>query len=145
MATTSRSVVRKAIAAALEAELTTVETVVNHQASTTGDTSPMLRVMSAGSDRPPSVSAGNVSSFYIILQAWVFYGTVEGQWTEAQAEDALDAIEQEIADWVDNNQQSPGVWKTIRYAQRSRVDTVQFEGEAWLVEDIILEVRAHDP
>ena len=141
----SRSAIRKGIAASLAASLTSVQQVVDHQASNTGAVSPLVRVMSGGSMRPPSVAAGDVTRFYVILQTWVLFSEIPNRWTEAQAEDALDAVEQEIARWVDQNQQQPGMWKTISYAQRSGVRVLEENGEAWLVEDIVLEVRAVDP
>ena len=145
MTTSSRSTIRKSIAASLAANLTSVQQVVDHQASDTGSASPLVRVMSGGSLRPPSIPAGDDTRFYVIVQTWVLFSEIPGEWTEADAEDALDAVEQEIARWVDEHQQQPGLWKTLRYSQRSGVRVLEDNGEAWLVEDIVLEVRATDP
>ena len=144
MATSNRSTIRKAIAGSLAASLTTAQAVVDHQKSATSDVSPLVRVMSYGSGRPPSVAAGEVTRHLILVQSWVLYSEIPGKWTEADAEDSLDAIEQEVAAWVEANQQSPGVWKTIRYARESDVTVVKDNGEAWLVENVVLEVRAVD-
>ena len=139
MPTTNRSTVRKAVRDALATDLTTVESFGNT------DDSPSLRVLSGGSVRPPSVAAGDDTLFNIILQIWVLRTEVEGEWTADDAEDALDAVEQEIGAWVDANVQNPGVWKWLRYANQSDVREVADKGELWLVESISLQVRATDP
>lgn len=145
MATTNRSAIRKKLAELLEADLTTVEALYSYQKTQFSEGMPVVRVMSAGSLRPPSIAAGNATRFYFVVQVWVLFSEIDGNWTEENADDTLDAIETEIADWVDQNQQVVGYWKTVQYAQRSTTRIIEEDGEAWLVEDIPLEIRVHDP
>lgn len=136
----NRGAYRKQIASLL-ADSITVADVDNHQSELDGR-SPVVRVMSAGSNRPDVESSGYYSQFRFVLQAWVLAEPQSG-YTLADAEDVLDDVEAEIASWVENSQNIPEWWAGIQYSTFSNVSKVKIGGEMWLTEDVMITLETY--
>lgn len=140
----NRETVRDALAALLEARLVIdlgiVELVVNHKVSDLGANSPVVAVLSAGSDRTRMTGAGSQTAFYLDVQVWTLYSDGD-TWTVAEAEDRADLVERRIAEVVEANQRTEH-WEAIDYAERSiAADVTSSGGVPYLLEIIPLEVR----
>ena len=117
--------------------------VYGYQAPVEAGLTPCVRVFGAGTLRPIVPETGRRSHFRLVVQVWVLAYDREGGWTEADAEDRLDAIEQAIAAWLGDNQFNE-VWTAIEYAAMSTVTAaVTQAGETYLVEDIPIEVYVY--
>ena len=133
-----RELVRDAIVGALRLALTVAQNVEGHKANIQGQW-PAVRLLTDGSLRPQVTASGIRSEFYYLVQLWVLYYK-EGLWTEAEAEDALDALEHQLAEWLANNQVGE-LWTALMFNGRSRVGTVNESGETYLVEEIPIKVE----
>jgi len=135
-----RRAVREEIAAGLEVALaSTAAAVYPYQAAIPAGLSPVVRIFSAGIQRPPLAADGTGRTHMrFTVQTWVLlYGD---NWTEEDAENTLDALEEGIANWVWQNQLGHS-WSDLRYTELSTVDNAVIEGGTpYIVEDIPLEV-----
>lgn len=129
----SRRVIREALAAGLATACTDAQAVYAYANSNFKSRWPIVRVMSRGSERPPMTGAGIRSRFVFLVDVWVLFKG-EG-WTEQQAEDTLDALEQQVIGWLTENQGGE-LWTNIYYGLPSTVDVVKIAGEPWLTEAI---------
>lgn len=134
--TVGRKAVRKAIAAGLAANMPTAQVVYDYQKSDFDQQSPVVRVFSAGSNRPSMTARGNRSRFTFSIELWVLYAN-SGSWNEADAEDALDDLEQELVQWVSDNQVGD-LWTALKFERPSLLGNVIVGGAPYLVEDITL-------
>ena len=144
----SRETVRKKIATDIEAYLTRAARVDNHQQSEVGDDMPVVRVMSAGAIRPQTIAAGVRSKFKFTIQLIVLHSEIVNgstvAWSNADAEDAIDELEQQVADYVSDNQNIPEFWTHLSYDNNgSSVYTAQMNGAVWLMEDINIVVEVY--
>lgn len=131
----------------LELELVTnlgiVEAVYNHKVGDPKGRSPIVVVLSAGSDRQVTTFSTQSAVFYFEVQLWVLYADpgATPPWTEADAEDLLDLIEKEVSKVVHDNVVN-GVWKDINYTGRSTVlDVATLGGDAYVLEKIPIGVE----
>jgi hypothetical protein len=140
----SRKDVRKEIASGLATALSSlVVAVYDHQKPVEAGLSPCVRVFGLASQRPIVPATGRRSRFRFNVQAWVLAYDRNGAWTEEDAEDRLDDIEQAIAAWFGDNQLGH-LWTAIEYAGFSAVSAAVIEGgESYLVEDIPIEVQVY--
>lgn len=140
MSAASRKAVRTEIATGLAVALDSLaQAVYDHQKTISPGLSPVVRVFSAGIQRPPLADDGTGrTQMRFTVQLWVLlYG--EG-WTEEDAEARLDDLEEAVANWVWQNQLGHS-WSDLRYAGLSTVDNAVIEGGTpYIVEDIPLEV-----
>ena len=140
----SRETIRKKLAADMAVYLTRAARVDNHQKSDLGDDMPVVRVISAGAIRPQTIAAGRRSKFKFTIQLFVQHSEVDGVWTNSDAEDALDALEQQVADYVSDNQNIPDFWTHLAYDDSgSVVYTAKQNSIVWLVEDINVVVEVY--
>jgi len=97
--TTSRATVRSWLQVQLDAALVgvglPVKEVVEHKVDDLVGMTPLVAVLSVGSSRPRMTFSGTGSSLRFEVQVWVKQR--DTGWTNAQAEDALDDIENRIA------------------------------------------------
>lgn len=135
----SRDIVRKAIVAALRPALTVAQRVEGHKANIQGQW-PAVFVLTAGSMRPQVTEQGIRSDFHYLLQLWVLYYSRDAGWDEGDAEDTLDALEQQLAEWSANHQVGE-LWTGLMFEGRSRVGVVNEGGEPYLVEEIPIKVE----
>lgn len=101
---------------------------------------PFVRVYGEGSDR--GSQGGNsigalMTSYFYTVQVWIPYTWTVSSWNESDAEDALDEIEQAVAEWVAENPEGP--WHELEYGDRSQIAVLKSNsGKTYLVEDIPL-------
>lgn len=137
----SRRVVREAIALGLAAGMPTAQAVYNHQKTAFDGQSPVVRILSVGSERPSMTERGIRSKLMFLVQVWVLF-TPSGAWSEADAENALDQLELELISWIVANQQTE-LWTGLRYERRSLVETVKVAGDVYLVEDVMIQADVY--
>lgn len=130
----SRKMVRDALVTAVTPALTVAQVVAGYQKANVQGQWPAVLIFTSGSLRPQVTEQGIRSEFHYIAQLWVLYYK-EGYWTEAEAEDTLDALEQQLAEWLANNQVGE-LWTSLAFNGRSRVSIVPNSGEPYLVEEI---------
>ena len=132
---TSREQVRDQLVTLLSAALVGTglpcKTVTGSKVDALTGLTPLVAVLSAGSEREPLTFRGDTPTFYLEVQVWVMQKT--DTWTNAQAEDALDTIESIIASVYESNQ--------FEYAARTAVMEVAVSGVAYYLERIQTVVR----
>ena len=111
---------REAIAAGLEETCTTAQAVYSYAVSDFKSQWPVVRVMSRGSERPPMTGAGIRSRFTFLVDVWVLFRDPAASWSEEDAENTLDALEQEIISWMTEHQGGE-VWTNIYYTAPARL------------------------
>jgi hypothetical protein len=138
---TSRKDIRDAIATILEAGLVgdglPVKTVSAHKQESLEGITPLVVVLSRGSEREAFTYQGNQSSFRFLVQVWVLQEATG--WTQAQAEDALDDIEKRVAAIYEDNRTKragSGQWEKLAYDGQTRVFEVSVAGVPYYVESI---------
>lgn len=145
MSVISRRATRYAIADSLRPALPTAATVYPYMYSNfKNGPSPVVRLMNAGSNRPPIEEAGIRSVFYFMLQFWVVYFEDGTPAVQEQAEETLDQLEVEFVTWLAANQVKPAdQWTMVSYDNRSTVETVKVSGFYYVVESIPLAVEVY--
>jgi len=140
----SRETSRKKLAELMEATITEVSDVKAYQPSIIGAT-PAIYIRSLGSDRPVMTVRGKMTSFLFDILVIVNQGDPNASppWTEAQAEDLLDAIESKICTVISDNAVVDGAWNRINYMHHSEVRHFNDEGIPYLMEEIPVEVEAY--
>jgi len=90
--------------------------------------SPVVTFTSAGSDRRQEITGGvdAETALMFAIDVFVLYADPASNWTEANAEDAIDDIEQVVADWVMTNsdglsrsEQGQTSWFDLVFNERS--------------------------
>lgn len=138
----SRKDVRQALAGVLATEVTSAQAVYRYQKAKLKGQTPVLCVTSAGSERPAMTMQGNGAVFRLDINVFVLYST-KTTWTEEQAEDKLDDLEQEIAA-VCAKYRTSNVWAHLAYAEPSDARTpITLEGFTYLHEVIPVEIRVN--
>lgn len=145
MTVASRETVRKAIAAGLATDgvmPTAKGNIYAYMHSSFAGSSPVVRVLSGGSQRPRDAHHGKPSIFYFTVQMWVLYYERGTPAQQADAEDTLDALEKELTTWLGdlNVRNQPGYWRDLGWSQSSQVAVRQVQGHTYLVEDVLIEV-----
>ena len=138
----SRKAVRQALANVLRTECTSAKQVYAYQKAKLKGQTPVLCVTSAGSLRDPLSLQGNKAAFALDIHVFVFYSDGKS-WTEEQAEDRLDDLEQQIALTVEKYRKSTS-WAHLAYAERSDARTpVTLEGFTYLHEVVPVEIQVY--
>ena len=134
---TSRETGRKALAELLETALVgdglPVKVVTNSKPTTLKAVTPLVAVLSAGTFRERMTFQGNKSTFY--LDILVYVQQAEGDWTNANAEDALDTIEKIVEETYITNVKTAN-WENVYQEGRTIVSDVSVEGNPYYVERI---------
>lgn len=117
----SRAATRQILAQLLAEQLPTVQHVYPHQVADFNGESPVVVVTSAGSAREAFTHKGSQATYRFNLHVFVLYSDTASSWTESDAEDALDAIEQQIASICDAYKKTT-VWQHLAYAEASQAD-----------------------
>lgn len=141
----SRKVIRDQIASGLTTALVgLIKELAGYQKANFEDLTPFVRVYGEGSDR--GTQGGNsigalMTSYFYTAQVWVPYTWTVAAWNESDAEDAMDAIEQKVAEWLAADHGGAS-WHEIMYADRTRIAVLKTStGKVYLVEDIPLQAR----
>ena len=104
--------------------------------------SPVVVVASGSMERRrDSIGECYRSVFDLYVYVFAVYSDPAGTWTEADAEDAIDAIEAAIADVVLVNSREPGAWDYLGYSDVTQLDSVTIGGVEYRREIITLQVE----
>lgn len=133
MISDSRKTVRKAFAALLETSVTLAQKVYDNQIGDFEGQSPVVVVSSGGTLREEFTFQGTKPSHYLTINIFVVYSTEH--WSEADAEDALDDIEKQIAQVISTNQITAN-WEAISFVDRSTCGAVMVGGTEYRTEAI---------
>lgn len=124
MSVTSRATIRAAVAALLPSALgIPAGNVLEGLPGAFRGASPLVAVLSGGTNREPSAYAEDFPKLYLDIRTYVLLSTPDGTWTEANAEATIDALEAGIATALLAHQQT-ATWQNIAYGGRSRVEDV---------------------
>lgn len=138
----SRKASREALAVLLEAALVgtglPVKTVSDSKQTSLEGTTPLVTVLSTGSEREPLTFQGDQTNFLLSVQVWVLQSGTD--WTLAQAEDALDAIEALIAATYESNR-GTGTWDVLERTGPTTVVEVAVAGVPHYLENVPTRVR----
>lgn len=138
---TSRETARDALVtlltAALIGEGLPVQTVSGSKVTSLEGINPLVAVLSRGSARTPLTTTGDQARFLFTLQSWVLQSS--GDWTYANAEDALDSIEALIAGVCEDNDRTAN-WELLRYDGPSSIVAVAVAGVPYYLESIPIQV-----
>ncbi len=86
---------------------------------------PVVVVSSGGSDRLGDNGSAQFAGLYLNVDVFVRYSDKANNWDELKSEDALDDIEQIVAEWVQANGNRPPVagssiaWTNLAYVGRT--------------------------
>jgi len=135
---TSRETIRDALVTLLDTALSgTVKTVTGSKAADLAGLTPLVAVLSSGSNREALTFQGTVPTFYLEVQVWVLQATTG--WTNAQAEDKIDEIEALIAGVCEDNVNTAN-WTRVTYTGRSIVRDQTVAGVQYYLEIIPLTI-----
>lgn len=147
-----RSQLRQALAGLLNSLTGTgglVQAVYDHLAGDIDEQSPVIVVGSGGTERKAFTLRGQRASYRLDVWVFVLYAALDDDgklllddqgapaWTEADAAQALDQIEQQIGQLLSTNQRG-AYWQAVDYAGQSQVDVVSIGGASYLRECIPL-------
>jgi hypothetical protein len=134
---TSREATRDALATLLSAALVgsglPCKTVSASKVETLEGATPLVMVLSRGSERVRLTFQGSRATFRYVIQSWVLQ-SADG-WTQAQAEDAVDSIEALIAGVIEANQAQTN-WETLDHDGQSSIVEAVVAGVPYYVETI---------
>lgn len=137
---TSRADAREALKDLLQPKLVgtglPVKTVTDSKVKQLDGLTPLVAVLSGGTLR--QARPINHPGFYLEVQVWVLQ---QGDgWTEAQAEDAIDEIEELIAEVYEDNR-GTDEWAILEYSGRTTVTEVTSDGKMYYLEKVPTVVR----
>ena len=132
---TSRETARDALVALLSAALIgtgkPVKTVSGSKVESLEGATPLVVVLSRGSERERLTFQGDRATFYMVIQTWVLQSA--SGWTQAQAEDAIDSIEALIAATLEANRGTAN-WEILAYDGQSTILEAVVAGVPFYVE-----------
>lgn len=138
--TANRKTLRAAVATALSYHLPSAQVVYAYGKAQFGAQTPVVVVTSAGSERQRISMRETRLTAMFDIHTFVLHRD-GASWTEQQAEDALDDLENQIALFVDQNRATES-WHDLGYAGATNArDTVVLEGIAYLHEVVSLAVQ----
>ncbi len=139
---TSREAARDALVTLLSAALVggglPCKTVTGSKVEGLQGLTPLTSVLSAGTLRERMTFQGDRPTFFLEVQAWVMQSDTD--WTNAQAEDALDRIESIIAG-VYEAARATATWEIIEYAGATTVVEMAVAGIPYYLERIPTAVK----
>ena len=135
----SRKDARKHLAGQLKAQLVgtglPAQAVYDYRVGDFQGQSPVVVVSSGGSLRERFSFQGTKPKHALTIHVFVLYADETGAWTEADAEDALDDIEEIIANTLAANQKS-SYWEAITPTAPSETSGVMVGGKEYRTEVI---------
>ena len=130
------------LTAALVGDGLPVKTVTSHKAEALEGATPLVVILSKGSDRERLTFQGDRATFEFLIQVWVLQEATG--WTQAEAEDASDTIESLIAETFEDNR-SGDEWEILQYAGQTQLFEASVAGVPYNVESIpVLARLAHN-
>jgi hypothetical protein len=139
MTTTSRKSAREHLAGQLTGALVgtgkPAQAVYAYRVGDFQGQSPVVVVSSGGTLRERFTFKNTRPVYTFTIHVFVLYADEAGTWTEQDAEDALDDIEEIIASTIQANQKSP-YWETISFDAPSQTAGVMVGGKEYRTEVI---------
>lgn len=135
----NRATLRSTLAALLAGHLPTAQRIYAYLPGTLGGETPIVALASAGTRRERMTARGSRPVFYVDVHVFALYASTTDGWTEEDAEESIDQIEAGVRDFIDATPTGEH-WRSIRYGDRSRIDTILEEGFTYRHEVIPLEV-----
>jgi hypothetical protein len=136
----SRKAIRQQFALLLQANVTAAQVIYDHQPGDFGGQSPAICVGSAGSERTRMSFRGSRLTCYLDVDVFVLTADGTSVYTQADAENALDDVEAQLAACLDDVQQAAG-WEAIDYAGRSQTDFLIVDGKEYKRERIPIQIQ----
>lgn len=99
--------------------------------------SPVIFLASAGAEHPEVTKALN-SVFFVEVHLLTLYKDKDGVYTEEQAADLLDDMEQKLSETVETKRVVAGKWQKLSFEARSFAEPTPVGGELYLHEVVTL-------
>jgi len=141
-----RQTTREALATECAAYITSVATggIFDHKPDDLGGIFPAVAFEAVGSERRRDKFTGLTSVFYFSAHLFVLYANEGQSWTKAQADDALDALENELANFIEAKPKVTGNWNNLSFnGQTTILDNVDMGGERYIDEIVPLRVEVY--
>jgi hypothetical protein len=143
MGTRNRATVRKAIATSLSSSLTgagnPAQELHNHFIGDFGGKSPVVVVASTGLATEALSLQGSRITYFFDVMVFVLRGEATGDYTEADADDQMDAVADDIETWIASNRSATN-WDALNLREDSTVTPVVVGGDPYWMERYPLEV-----
>lgn len=145
--TTNRKALRQALRTLLAAEVTSAQAVYGYQKARLAGQTPIVAITSASSERERFTMAGSTLAAVFDVHTFVLHSngaTGATTWTEEDAENMLDDLEQQIAQACDRNPVKANGWARLAYKGATDArDLVKIEGVDYLHETITVEMQEY--
>ena len=139
-----RETSRDALTALLSTGVTSAQSVYGYQKGDLGSESPVVVVYSSGANHNPLTQQGNETRFFFNVDAYILYNDPDNaSYNEDNAEDILDAVENEIAQVIEDNRSNGVIWGWMGYAGESVVLKIVLGGTTYLWESAPILVRVY--
>jgi len=134
MSVNSRKAVRTALQTGLQAAVTNAQEVLGYKPTRPDGKSPIVGITSLMTDRPPLSLLGTKDQFDFSIVLMVNITTRE---LEAEAEDILDDLEQQVAQYIEDNKGKTANWKTLTHNGGSTISYFQPQAGVVYVQEAI--------
>ncbi len=143
--TTNRKTLRQALRVLLAAEVTSAQAVYAYQKARLAGQSPVVAITSASSERERFTMQGSRLTAAFDVHTFVLHSDGSAAtWTEENAENMLDDLEQQIAAACDRNPVKVNGWARLVYSGATDArDLVKIEGVDYLHEVITIEMQEY--
>jgi len=115
-----------------------VKTVTASKVTTLEGATPLVAVLSKGTERTRMTFQGDQAAFLLSVNVWVLQSGTD--WTQAQAEEALDDIERRIAAVYEDDRNTAD-WEVLEHAGPTAVMEVAVAGVPYYWEHVPTRVR----
>lgn len=142
--TANRKSLRAALRSFLASNVSSAQAVYAYGKSKFDGQSPVICITSAASERERITMQGSSLAATLDIHTFVIHRSPDDSWTEENAEDALDDIEQQIAQAIDLQPTRAGAWGLLKYAGPSDArEVLKIEGVDYLHEVITVEAQEY--
>jgi hypothetical protein len=143
--TTNRKTLRLALRTLLKAEVTSAQEVYGYQKARLKGMTPLVCITSASSERPRFTMAGSRLAAAFDVHTFVLHSDgAAATWTEEDAENMLDDLEQEIAAACGKNPVRAGKWDKLAYSGPTDARAlVKIEGVDYLHEVVTIDMQEY--
>ena len=143
---TSRQTVREHLATLLNTRLVTTlksaQVVYDYLPADFDGQTPTVCVTSMGTDRAQmGFDEDYNSAFQLAIVVFVLYAEQGSTYLEDDAEDVLDLLEKQIADFIMDNRRVAGKWDSLLHNDMTRIDYVTIGGNQYKQEVIAVVIE----
>lgn len=136
----SRRLIRQRLAQELGGYLLSAAAIYDHKPGQIGG-HPAVFVISSGTNRDKTATAGFGAVFDFEIHNLILYADADANWSEQEAEDALDLLEYELSQFMgEKTNLKNDLWKSIRYLGRSIIGKLVIGGNTYQDEIIPIQV-----